>query len=95
MSIRERIKGSIPALITPMKDGAVDEAAVQLGQLSSHTGLSGWMGVPERILSLVGQVGRERCVPPLINTVITCLAISPAFALLNKKSCILAFLIRC
>ena len=26
-SIRERIKGSIPALITPMKDGKVDEAA--------------------------------------------------------------------
>ena len=25
--LRERIKGSIPALITPMKDGAVDEAA--------------------------------------------------------------------
>lgn len=27
MSIRERIKGSIPALITPMKNGAVDESA--------------------------------------------------------------------
>jgi 4-hydroxy-tetrahydrodipicolinate synthase len=27
MSIRERIKGSIPALITPMKNGAVDELA--------------------------------------------------------------------
>lgn len=27
MSIRERIKGSIPALITPMKNGAVDEVA--------------------------------------------------------------------
>ncbi len=27
MSIRDRIKGSIPALITPMKDGKVDEAA--------------------------------------------------------------------
>ncbi|HEX2589859.1 MAG TPA: 4-hydroxy-tetrahydrodipicolinate synthase [Rhizomicrobium sp.] len=27
MSVRERIKGSIPALITPMKDGKVDEAA--------------------------------------------------------------------
>ncbi len=27
MTIRERIKGSIPALITPMKDGKVDEAA--------------------------------------------------------------------
>src|SRR5271165_172148 len=26
-SIRDRIKGSIPALITPMKDGKVDEAA--------------------------------------------------------------------
>ena len=26
-SVRERIKGSIPALITPMKDGKVDEAA--------------------------------------------------------------------
>jgi 4-hydroxy-tetrahydrodipicolinate synthase len=26
-SVRERIKGSIPALITPMKDGRVDEAA--------------------------------------------------------------------
>ena len=26
-SIRNRIKGSIPALITPMKDGKVDEAA--------------------------------------------------------------------
>lgn len=26
-AIRDRIKGSIPALITPMKDGAVDEAA--------------------------------------------------------------------
>ena len=26
-SMRERIKGSIPALITPMKDGKVDEAA--------------------------------------------------------------------
>ena len=26
-SIRERIKGSIPALITPMKNGKVDEAA--------------------------------------------------------------------
>src|SRR5258706_3570485 len=25
--IRDRIKGSIPALITPMKDGKVDEAA--------------------------------------------------------------------
>ena len=24
--LRERIKGSIPALITPMKDGKVDEA---------------------------------------------------------------------
>jgi 4-hydroxy-tetrahydrodipicolinate synthase len=27
MSVRDRIKGSIPALITPMKDGKVDEAA--------------------------------------------------------------------
>src|ERR1700743_1687498 len=27
MSIRDRIKGSIPALITPMKDGKVGEAA--------------------------------------------------------------------
>ncbi|MDB5733636.1 MAG: 4-hydroxy-tetrahydrodipicolinate synthase [Alphaproteobacteria bacterium] len=27
MTIRDRIKGSIPALITPMKDGKVDEAA--------------------------------------------------------------------
>src|SRR5271170_4678477 len=27
MSIRDRIKGSIPALITPMKNGKVDEAA--------------------------------------------------------------------
>src|ERR1700748_2830103 len=26
-SLRDRIKGSIPALITPMKDGKVDEAA--------------------------------------------------------------------
>ena len=26
-AVRERIRGSIPALITPMKDGAVDEAA--------------------------------------------------------------------
>src|SRR5664279_5243531 len=26
-SMRERIRGSIPALITPMKDGKVDEAA--------------------------------------------------------------------
>src|ERR1700744_2758627 len=26
-SVRERIKGSIPALITPMKNGKVDEAA--------------------------------------------------------------------
>jgi 4-hydroxy-tetrahydrodipicolinate synthase len=26
-SVRERIKGSVPALITPMKDGKVDEAA--------------------------------------------------------------------
>ena len=26
-SMRERIKGSIPALITPMKNGKVDEAA--------------------------------------------------------------------
>src|ERR1700741_1709378 len=26
-SIRDRIKGSIPALVTPMKDGKVDEAA--------------------------------------------------------------------
>src|ERR1700710_1657223 len=26
-SIRDRIQGSIPALITPMKDGKVDEAA--------------------------------------------------------------------
>ena len=26
-SMRDRIKGSIPALITPMKDGKVDEAA--------------------------------------------------------------------
>ena len=25
--VRERIRGSMPALITPMKDGAVDEAA--------------------------------------------------------------------
>ena len=28
-SMRERIKGSIPALITPMKNGKVDEAAVR------------------------------------------------------------------
>ncbi len=26
-AVRERIRGSIPALITPMKDGKVDEAA--------------------------------------------------------------------
>src|SRR5258706_5322876 len=29
-SIRDRIKGSIPALITPMKDGKVDEAACRM-----------------------------------------------------------------
>ncbi|HWA90775.1 MAG TPA: 4-hydroxy-tetrahydrodipicolinate synthase [Rhizomicrobium sp.] len=28
-SVRERIRGSIPALITPMKDGKVDEAALR------------------------------------------------------------------
>ena len=41
-SIRDRIKGSIPALITPFKDGKVDEAAfrklVDLADRRGHPG---------------------------------------------------------